>query len=252
MAIRLVVKSGVFAERGSWFRIGFLFPLRFYTLPSAMMRRFLPLLIGMLLLGSGAAPSSVEQPASVETLGVGLVKPRLLTGQRLYFYNRPEDDRVPAMMPPLDSLVFGEGRHHVDIKSAPPWFWPEVMKMDYGLLLLRARTLKKNWIEVVVNQQTGLTRWVDRQAVEFIDWPTFLLNVVAVEVTDAVANPIRVKPLDHAGILAEAPDIPLPPLAIRGSWMQVSTADVADRMPPSGWIRWRDDDRLLIRYSLLS
>ena len=86
----------------------------------------------------------------------------------------------------------------------------------------------------------------------YIDWPTFLLDVVAVEVIDAAANPIRVKPLDQAGILAEAPGHPLPPLAIRGSWMQVSTGDLADRIAPSGWIRWRDGDRLLIRYSLLS
>lgn len=193
-----------------------------------------------------------DAPQADAPLGVGMAKPHLASGRMLYFYSQPDFDQMPAMMTPTDSLVFGDGPGHVDITSAPPWFWPEVMKLDYDLLYLRARTLTKNWIEVVVNHQTGRTAWIDRQAATYIDWPTFLLDVAAVEVQDAEANPIRVKPLDHAGIMAEAPGIPLPPLAIQGSWLQVSTAAVADRMPPTGWIRWRNGDRLVITFSLLS
>ena len=123
--------------------------------------------------------------------------------------------------------------------------------MDYDLLFLRAMTISKNWIEVVVNRLTGETRWVDAQAVRFVDWPRFLLDVAAVEVPEAGTNPIRIKPLGHASILADAPGIPLPVLGVRGSWLQVATIHVADRIPPWGWIRWREDDRLLISYSPL-
>ena len=124
------------------------------------------------------------------------------------------------------------------------------MKLDYDLLFLRAKTLTRNWIEVVVNRETGQTSWIDRHAVECIHWPTFLLNVVAVEVNDPEGNPVRVKPLDHASVLADA-TLSLQPLAIQGSWLQVSTNGLADRIAPTGWIRWRDGDRLLITYSLL-
>ena len=124
------------------------------------------------------------------------------------------------------------------------------MKLDYDLLFLRAKTLTRNWIEVVVNRETGQASWIDRHAVEFIHWPTFLLDVVAVEVHDPEGNPVRVKPLDHASVLADA-TLPLRPLAIQGSWLQVSTNGLADRIAPTGWIRWRDGDRLLITYSLL-
>jgi hypothetical protein len=184
-------------------------------------------------------------------VGLGFVQPRLLSGQRLYFYARPDADQLAEMMTPVDSLVFGAGRQHVDITMAPPWFWPEVMKLDYDLLFLRALTLTKNWIEVVVNTETGQTSWVDRHAVAFIDWPDFLLDVYAVEVTDPAANKVLLKPLDHAAVLADA-SIPLTPLAVQGSWLQVSTNGLADRIVPTGWIRWRDGDRLLITFSLLS
>ena len=178
--------------------------------------------------------------------------PHLVSGERLYFYGTPDFTQLPALMTPRDSVTFGQGPYHVDIMTAPPWFVPEVLKMDYDMLFLRAITLTKNWVEVVVNRLTGETRWIDAQAVRFVDWPRFLLDMATVEMLDAAANPIRVKPLDYAGILAEAPGIPLQVLAIQGSWMQVSTNGVADRIVPTGWIRWRDGDQLLISYAPLS
>jgi hypothetical protein len=106
-------------------------------------------------------------------------------------------------------------------------------------------------VEVVVNRETGQTRWVDRQAVEFFEWPDFLLKAVAVEALDPEANPIRSGPDESTPILSSAP-ADLRPVAVRGSWLQVSTAGLADRIVPTGWIRWRDGDRLLVSYSLLS
>ncbi len=258
------------------FYVGFSFIFTFSDTHSGMMHRLSLLLISTLLFCGEAPSPTLEMASAAEvsstlemvpvsdsllppeavlaveaSLGVGMVQPRLLDGQRLYFYGRPDFTQLPGMMTPLDSLVFGQGPYYVDIKSAPPWFWPEVMKLDYDLLFLRAKTLTRNWIEVVVNRETGQTRWIDRHAVECIHWPTFLLNVVAVEVNDPEGNPVRVKPLDHASVLADA-TLSLQSLAIQGSWLQVSTNGLADRIAPTGWIRWREGDRLLISFSLLS
>ena len=210
------------------------------------------LLIGMLLFFDGSATPPSEPSGTSAAVGVGMAMPHLFDGHRLYFYGIPDFDQVPDDMTPIDSVVFAQGQQHVEITTAPPWFWPEVMKLDYDLLFLRAKTLSKNWVEVVVNRETGRTGWIDRQAVRFVDWPQFLLDVHSIEILDPAANPIRIKPLDHASILAESPPIPLKVLAVQGSWLQILTDGVADRIAPTGWIRWRNGDELLISYSPLS
>jgi hypothetical protein len=182
--------------------------------------------------------------------GLGFVSLRISTGS-FHFYGDPDMDALPVPQNANDSLVLVMGEHHVDIASAPPWFVPAHMKMDYDLLLLKAITLSQNWIEVEVNSIDGSTRWVASEAVDFTTWTEFILAVPTVEIIDPGTNPIRIKPLDHASEMADGADALLKPLAVRGEWLMVSTSDLADRMPPTGWIRWRKGDRLLVRYNLL-
>jgi hypothetical protein len=121
--------------------------------------------------------------------------------------------------------------------------------------LLRAVTVSRNWIEVVVNNSsprprfTPHTFWVARESVVFSYWPEFLLSVAAVEVLDASATPLHQEPDDKARVLPFPSQPLLRPFAIQGYWMQVATVDEANTAP-IGWIRWRDDDQLLLSYSL--
>jgi len=185
-------------------------------------------------------------------LGVGMVQPYLVPGQALYFYGVPPRDGLPGEAAPVDSLTFLAGPYYTDVATAPPWFVPEVFKLDYNLLYLRAKTLTLHWIEVVVNTQTGETRWVDRHAVAFVDWPTFLLGAVSVEVIAPEANPIRSGPGEETALLDAKPDEPLQPQAVQGGWMKVGASIFADRAVPTGWIRWHGGERLVIDYALLS
>jgi hypothetical protein len=47
--------------------------------------------------------------------------------------------------------------------------------------------------------------------------------------------------------------LPLAPLAARGDWLRVAPGHLADRIAPSGWIRWRAPSatggRLLVSYA---
>ena len=185
--------------------------------------------------------------------GMGMASPRLENDKVIYFYAAPSFDELPEQSNAFDSLVIIKGKYHFEISYAPPWFYPEIQKLDYGMLILRVLTISKNWIEVVTNKQTGQTNWISRMDVDFIEWPSFLLNVFSVEIIEPGINPLRYKPLDHAGIIATTPErFSLSPVAIRGDWIMVSTLGLADRIVPTGWIRWRRNDSLLIRYSLLS
>lgn len=183
-------------------------------------------------------------------MGLGMFSPTIAVGA-WPLYAAPDlfdPMHVPEMM---DSLVFAQGPFHVDIGSAPPWFVPAHMKLDHDLLLLRAITLSSNWVEVVVNEADGRTAWVARSQGILRLWPEFILSATAVETLDPATNPIRVKPLEEAAVLADGADAMLAPVAVQGDWLQVRTHEIADRIAPTGWIRWRKDGRLLIDYSLL-
>lgn len=194
----------------------------------------------------------IEKEVSLPT-GLGMAKPHLSHGKLIYFYHLNPIGMQPYQIRPVDSILIHKTASHFEISYAPPWFFPEVMKLDYDLLLFRTITVSKYWMEIVVNKQTGITYWISRDDAEFIDWANFLLDVFDVELIDPETNPLRLKPLNHAGIVATTPErFSLKPLAINGDWMMVPTLGLADRIVPYGWIRWRKDDVLRIKYSLLS
>ena len=194
-------------------------------------------------------------------LGLGVAAPYLTPEQPLYFYTLSSPVHHPGNALRADSVTFRQGKHHVEIASAPPWLVPEELVLDYDAFLLRIVTVSQNWLEVVVNmseelpRSTPRTMWVLRNAVEFYPWAEFLPNVAFVEPLDPQANPVRVGPDEETDRTAHAPA--LRPIALQGDWLLVFTDSDADRVPPLGWIRWRAPDpsvtggyRLLIAYSL--
>lgn len=191
-------------------------------------------------------------PNFVLPLGIGIASPTIAPEQPLYFYSEPDFDASPYQFKPVDSVTFTKGEHYKDIATAPSWLVPEHIKLDYGIFTFRVVTYSQNWLEVIVNNTNGLTRWIDRQAVDYKEWGTYLTEIVAVEVIDVEKNPIRTKPQDNAGILAQVPGAQLRPIAVKGDWMMVSTVGLADRIVPTGWIRWKKDGVLLVMYSILS
>ena len=194
-----------------------------------------------------------NQPEIQNQLGCGIAKPRLADNKVVNFYSFFHADKDASAMKPVDSIVIIKKKNHFEISYAPPWFFPGHMKLDYDILLLQVLTISRNWMEVIVNKQTGQTHWIAAADADFIEWSTFLLSVYSIEITDPGANPLRVKPLSYAGIIATSPlGLQLKPLAISGDWMMVSTAGFTNRIVPTGWIRWRKDDKLLLGYSLLS
>ncbi|MEQ8362829.1 MAG: hypothetical protein RH948_08165 [Cyclobacteriaceae bacterium] len=191
-------------------------------------------------------------PNFVLPAGIGIASPHMIPGAPLYFYSAPDFDAAPYQFKPTDSITFIKGKYNIEIATAPPWLAPEHIKLDYGIFTFRVVTYSQNWLEVIVNNTNGLTRWIDRQAVGYKEWCTYLTEIVAVEIIDVEKNPIRIKPQDNASILAQVPGAQLRPIAVKGDWLLVSTVGLADRIVPTGWIRWKKDGILLVMYSILS
>jgi hypothetical protein len=192
--------------------------------------------------------SYAQQP-----LGEGIVKPPITAGATLYLYSGQLIDEQLNQAAIKDSLTMVQGQYNVEIGTAPPWFVPEFLKLDYDIFQLRAITISKNWIEVIVNRQTGKTAWVDRNAVTYLSWPEFFLEVFSVELISIINNPLRVKPLENASIVTNPGKNSLRPIAVKGEWMKVATMpDDPNAAPKLGWIRWRKGSQVLISWSLLS
>jgi len=214
------------------------------------------IVVGLLIVGSGGLGPDLD--GQVSELGVGVVNPPLDPERPLYLYLGLDSNQFPPTVPPSDSLTFVAGLHNVDLATAPPWFAPEGMKLDYDLLYLRAVQLTRYWVQVVVNATSERPRsfprtaWVARDAVSFRTWPEFLLDVYSVEVVDPADNPLREGPGEGFATLGSLGGIPLHVEAIQGSWAKVSRADGNESDPRRGWIRWTDGDVLLVTYDLLS
>ncbi len=182
-------------------------------------------------------------------MGIGMAAPNISDQQVIYFYNNPYQKNASSA--PVDSLVIAAAKHGPDISSAPPWFVPVHLKLDYGILLIRAISAGRNFIEVRVNEYTGQTAYLDRAQTGLQYWPEFLLNINSVEQMNRQDNPVRIKPLSHASAVNGDYEF-LRPINIRQQWMQVELLNGSFQKTGQGWIQWKKDGQLIITYSLLS
>ena len=196
------------------------------------------------------AESSELRLADGTEMGIGMVTVSPEIGKTLRFYSKPQHYELPENVQAIDSLTFKDSRHFVDIATAPPWFAPQYMKLDYGFLQMIAITVQKNWIEVIVNKTNGQTSWVYRPDVSYATWSDFLLNVQSVELLNPTDFPPRIKPMDHS-----SPDESVNangvfyPIAVKDDWLQVHPDKEVDH---DIWVRWKRDGILLVKYSMLS
>ena len=188
--------------------------------------------------------------AETSKMGVGMVSVQPENGKVLRFYSKPEHFELPEQLTAVDSITFKDAQHFVDIVTAPPWFVPQNMKLDYNILLLNAVTTNRNWVEVIVNKMDGMTLWVYKEDVKLQTWPEFLLNVYSVYILNPEDFPPRIKPMDHASPASNVdPKGDFHPISIKDDWMEVHPDHEIDSPV---WIRWRNDGRLIVSYSLLS
>jgi len=184
-------------------------------------------------------------------MGLGMATPKFYENHVLYFYGNPSLEKLVSDHIPTDSLVFKRSELGVEITYAPPWFAPAHLKMDYELLFIRVLSVNRDFIEVMVNEFNGQTAYMDRIRNELRYWPEFLLNINSVEPLSPENNPVRVKPLSHASLVS-TPYSFLKPLRISDQWIQVELLDDNFKSHGKGWIKWQENGKLLISYSLLS
>jgi hypothetical protein len=201
-----------------------------------------------------ASPQEITQAGrnQEEKPGLGFFKPTLFDTPALYFYGNPNFMEPVMEHPAFDSLSFQQLEYGgYDISYAPPWFAPHHLKLDYDMLYLKVVGVTGDFAEVVVNKVTGRTAYINRYAGKIIYWPDFLLHVHSIKMLPEREQTIRVKPLDYAGEV-NIPHVFMKPVMVKEKWVKVQLLDDDFQDVGEGCVRWRDENGLLIGYSLLS
>ena len=200
-----------------------------------------------------AIASDVEEAQNqTPHMGIGFFKPNIYEHSTLYFYGDVNLEKGMLEHMPMDSVVFANDKYgNPTTTYAPPWLFPEHLKLDYGIITFKALGIGYDFVKVEVNKVTHQWNYLDKQQGEFLSWQEFLMGVNSVEFIDKSNQSVHVKPLNYAGEVNVAFDFMLP-LLIEQEWMYVRLVNDSLVEQGKGWIQWKKDNLLLITYSLLS
>ncbi|QQS28924.1 MAG: hypothetical protein IPM47_19120 [Sphingobacteriales bacterium] len=188
----------------------------------------------------------------VNLMGLGMFSPNMFENKVLYFYGNLNMEKPLIEHTPTDSITFKEGSHgSFDIATAPPYLVPEHLKLDYDILYFKVVSVTDDFLEVIVNTSTQHTTFVNKRAGTFKYWPEFFLSVNSVEFINPEYQEIYIKPLEHAATVNLSYSF-MRPLKVREDWMYVLLLDDDFNKKGLGWIKWREEGKFLISYSLLS
>lgn len=138
-------------------------------------------------------------------------------------------------------------------------FQPFSFHRDYFVLALKCVGQDAKRFQVVVNESTRLTKFIRRQdeSFKFQTWEKHILELFAVGF-DATHNPLRARPGGNVSTVPSPPNqVTFHPLQIRGNWLKVSwnvseERKGRDKKVEYGWVRWKQNNQLLIEFFYFS
>ncbi|MDQ1557115.1 MAG: hypothetical protein QOD32_175 [Pyrinomonadaceae bacterium] len=232
-----------------------------------MVRSTMILTFGLLIWscapGSGDRPSAlhppevtsaVTPPATAGThiecenisrvLGLAVVKVDVTTVVPLFA--KPDSSGQPVQVirfyhdPATNSLSY-----RVEGKETDSRIRPKHSKVDYDIFELSVLNRRGEWLEVVVNEDTGRTLWLqENQTVKFKDWLTVMRGSFAVESKEPKVNLLRASPADDAKEVKLTGRGCFKVEQMRGNWIEVVQQDHCEKFegkPAKGWLKWRDE-----------
>jgi len=209
------------------------------------MKRFLILILFIL--------ASVNLWAQTE-IGIGLVQINFDDKTIVNFYNSPQDKK------PVKTLQFFndteiDSWNIRDLEKQKIWLKPEVLWIDYSSLVFRCTEIRNNWYKIIVNNQSGQIFWIQKKdQFKFETWETFLKEMFSIYRTDG--QKIRKSPLQTSDEIIYNGEDCFKVKSMKGDWIEISTTDSCEEeknnIIKSGWIKWRNENTLLINYFITS
>jgi hypothetical protein len=120
---------------------------------------------------------------------------------------------------------------------------------DYFLLGLKCTGKDKDRYEVIVNEETGLKKFVkkDDPALKFETWEDHIVKAFAVEF-DPKENGLRDAPGGKVKDFDLPEDATFHPVQVNGEWLKVrwDASQQLKKDAGSGWVKWKDDNHILV------
>ena len=128
-------------------------------------------------------------------------------------------------------------------------FLPFAFHPDYFSLALKCIAEDKSRYEVIVNEETGLKKFVkkDDSTLKFESWDDHIKGAFAVKFKE-VQKSLRESPGGRVKNVNLPEDATFHPVQVNGEWLQVrwDGRNSKKQDAGSGWIRWRNDNQLLV------
>ena len=206
------------------------------------------LVINFLLLFSTQGWSQTE-------LGIGLVSIDFDDKTVLKFYSDTLEREPEKVVEFFDDKKINSWNIK-DYDKQKIWLKPEVLWLDYFSFTFRSLAQTDNWLDVIVNNETGKTYWLKKtDKVKFRNWEEYLKNMFGVTRLLDFPQKIRKEPNDNSPEIKYQGTDCFIVESLEGDWIEISTPDYCDenftdsKTPiKSGWIKWRKGDELIIDY----
>jgi len=134
-----------------------------------------------------------------------------------------------------------------NLENHKNWLQPESMWLDYGLFKFRCKTKKKDRYEVYVSGSQ--TMWIKvKNYTDYFSWEDYLKNMFSIERSDKKTQFIYSRPFTKSAKIKSENDC-FEVKQMQNEWIKVETAGHCESEKRiSGWIKWRDGNRILINY----
>ena len=187
------------------------------------------------------------------TLGTGIVKIEFDDKTVIDFYKRPTDKSHDKRIEFFDDKEINSWNIK-NLETERTWLKPELLWLDYSQFNFRCKSTTTDWLELIVNNENGMTLWVKRtKATKYLTWEEYLKDMFAVDRLESNKQKIRKMPSDTAAeIKYEGRDC-FEVKSLKGDWIEINSTDHCDEGSNTtkidrGWIKWKEGDKLLIKY----
>jgi hypothetical protein len=128
-------------------------------------------------------------------------------------------------------------------------FKPFAFHPDYFLLALKCVGENETRYEVIVNEETGLKKFVrkDIPALKLVTWEEHITKAFAISFNQE-KNPLREIPKGKVKNTDLPKEVTFHPIEIKGDWLKVrwDSSKKAKNEVEFGWVKWKENNNLLI------
>lgn len=201
----------------------------------------------------GISTVYAQDISGLPEMGMGIFTPILQDNKVVYLYENPLGMESNERLKPKDSIVFSKTHYNqFEMGYMPKNFSPEYVKLDYEILFLKVISMGRSFVEVEINQNEHTTMFVHAIDGNISSWESLIVNANTVVFHQDFPQKIKSQPMTGSKTIFPEGDFFMVPEHNKGDWLLITITDMQYNPKGKGWIQWKKDGKLVIRYKMLS